>query len=65
MSHALTGKQVGLEPIEEGLWRMWFHRHWLGMWEPGCGRLWRPRQWPAQQARRCAWQGSAAGSLLE
>ena len=63
VSHALRGKQVGLEQVEERLWKIWFHRHWLGMWERG--RLWRPREWAAQQARRSASQGSAAGSPLE
>lgn len=65
VSHALTGKLVGLEPVESGLWRVWFHRHWLGMWEEPLRRLWRPRQWAAQQARRSAAPGSAAGLLLE
>lgn len=65
VSHALAGKLVGLEPIQEGLWKVWFHRHWLGMWEPRRGCLWRPRRWAAQQARRSATQGSASSLLRE
>jgi transposase InsO family protein len=64
VSHALTGKLVGLEPIGEDLWKLWFHRHWLGVWEARRDRLWRPREWAAQQTRRSAAQGSAAGLLL-
>lgn len=45
VSHALTGKPVALEPAGEGLWRMWFYQHWLGMWDQTHSRLWRPRQW--------------------
>jgi len=65
VSHALHGKWVGLEQIAERLWNVWFHQHWLGVWEQGGGGLWRPRAWAAQQARRSASQGSAAGSPLE
>ena len=65
VSHALTGKWVGLEPIGDGLWKMWFHRHWLGHWEQESGRLWRPRQWAARQTRRSAPPGCASGLPLE
>lgn len=49
LSHALTGKQVGLEAVEEGLWNVWFYRHWLGVWDQRAARLWRPRQWEKRQ----------------
>ena len=65
VSHALNGKLVGAEHIEEGLWKLWFHQHWLGMWDAVEGRFWHRRQWAAQQARRSAQQGCASGSLLE
>lgn len=65
VSHSLHGKRLGLEPMDEDRWNLWFYRHWLGVWERGRGRLWRPREWAAQQARRSASQGSASGSLLE
>jgi putative transposase len=44
VSHALTGKYVAFEPLGEELWRVWFHRHWLGIWEPRRRRLWRPAE---------------------
>ena len=51
VSHALTGKYIGFEPAEAGLWRVWFYRHWLGMWEPRIRRLWRPGDWKKKQRR--------------
>jgi putative transposase len=65
VSHALNGKLVGVEPIEEGLWKLWFHHYWLGMWDAEEGRLWHRREWAAQRARRSAQQGCASGSLRE
>lgn len=44
VSHALTGKHVGFEPVGEELWRVWYYRHWLGIWEPRQRRLWRPTE---------------------
>lgn len=64
LSHALTGKVVGLEPVAEELWKVWFYRHWLGMWDAQRRRLWRPREWAAQPARRSATQGFTAGLPL-
>jgi putative transposase len=63
VSHALENKRVGFEPVEDGLWRVWFYRLWLGMWEERSLRLWRPRDWERQRARRSASPGSAAGFL--
>ena len=48
LSHALTGKRVAAEALEEGVWRLRFYQHWLGMWDPQALRLWRPRQWTAR-----------------
>jgi putative transposase len=45
VSHALNGKQVGFEPFQEGLWKVWFYRHWLGMWNEKSRRLYRPYEW--------------------
>jgi putative transposase len=44
VSHALAGKYVGFEPVGEDLWRLWFYRHWLGIWETRERRLWRPAE---------------------
>lgn len=45
VSHALNGKQVGFEPFEEGRWRVWFYRQWLGVWDQRRDRLFRPQEW--------------------
>jgi transposase InsO family protein len=55
VSHSLRGKRLGLECIGEDLWNLWFYRHWLGVWERGRGRLWRPREWTERRsAQGCA-----------
>lgn len=52
LSHALTGKYVGLEPLaQEQQWRVWFYRQWLGLWDARRWRLWRPGQKQAEAAR--------------
>ena len=33
LSHALSGKLLGLEPVADGLWKVWFHRYWLAEWD--------------------------------
>ena len=47
VSHALNGKRIGFEPVEEGLWKVWFYRQWLGMWDER--RLYRPQEWERKQ----------------
>jgi len=51
LSHALTGKYVGLEPLsDEQHWRVWFYNQWLGLWDARRWRLWRPGQRQTQAA---------------
>ena len=45
VSHALGNKQIGFEPLEDGIWRVWFYHHGLGIWDERRHRLWRPREW--------------------
>lgn len=54
VSHALTGKHLGWEPVEEGAWKIWFYKHWLGTWEQAGQRFWRPAALARRQARRQA-----------
>lgn len=54
VSHALNGKLVGFEPCCDGLWRVWFYRHWLGVWDEKLARLYRPQQWRREQLLRAA-----------
>jgi transposase InsO family protein len=51
VSHALEGKLVGVEPLEEDVGKLWFYRQWLGVLDLRAAKLWRPRQWMRQQNR--------------
>jgi len=53
VSHALNGKVIGFEPSADGLWRVWFYRHWLGMWDETTRTFYRPSAWDREQKRRC------------
>lgn len=47
-SHALEGETVGLEPLEDGCWRVWFSFYELGVLDRQC-KIWRPDQWAKRQ----------------
>lgn len=51
VSHALNGKRIGFEPLEPGLWRVWFYRQWLGVWNETARRLYRPREWERRELK--------------
>jgi transposase InsO family protein len=42
VAHALEGEAVGLEPIDDRLWRVWFHAYEVGLFEEAKLRLRRP-----------------------
>jgi transposase InsO family protein len=42
ISHAMQGDAVGLEPVGERLWRVWFHSYEAGIFEESTLRLRRP-----------------------
>ncbi len=42
VAHALEGEAVGLEPVGDGLWRVWFHAYEVGLFEEAKLRLRRP-----------------------
>jgi hypothetical protein len=50
-SHALEGERVGLEPLDESQWRVWFSFHELGILD-GANKIWRPDQWEKRQRRK-------------
>lgn len=50
LSHTLTGKRVALEPVQDGLWKIWFYRHWMAMWDEVQRKLWRPQAWTKREA---------------
>jgi transposase InsO family protein len=52
VSHALCAHAVGLEPIAEGHWRVWFSFYDVGVLDARQGRIWRPEQWDKQQRRQ-------------
>lgn len=51
ISHALSGKTLGFEPVDEGLWRAWFYQHWLGLLDDRRKRLRRPHECEADEHR--------------
>jgi hypothetical protein len=51
VSHALIDKRIGFEPVEDGLWRVWFYGYGLGTWDERSHRLWRPREWASRQLK--------------
>lgn len=50
-AHALEGERVGLEPIEEDRWRVWFSFWQLGVMDREA-KIWRPDQWKKRQQSR-------------
>jgi transposase InsO family protein len=49
-SHALEGELIGLEPLEDGNWRVWFSFHELGVLDRQ-GKIWRPDRWAKRQQK--------------
>lgn len=47
--HALTGERVGLEPLEDGNWRVWFSFYQVGVLESERGKIWTPERWEKRQ----------------
>jgi putative transposase len=43
ISHAMRGDAVGLEPLDDQLWRVWFHFYEAGIFEESRLRLRRPK----------------------
>jgi transposase InsO family protein len=43
VSHAMGGDAVGLEPLDDQLWRVWFHSYEAGIFEESSLRLRRPK----------------------
>jgi putative transposase len=43
VSHAMRGDAVGLEPIDDRVWRVWFHSYEAGIFEESKLRLRRPK----------------------
>ena len=52
VSHALQGEPVGLEPVDQDCWRVWFGFYQIGVLDPAKGRIWRPEQWEQRQRRK-------------
>lgn len=46
LSQNLAGEWVGLEPIDEGLWRVWFYAYELGVFDESTGKVIGTRQQP-------------------
>ena len=50
VAHALEGQAVGLEPVEEGRWRVWFSFYEVGVLEDQALRIRRPVRCPKPEA---------------
>lgn len=48
--HALEGELVGLEPLEDGNWRVWFSFYELGVLDRQ-GKIWRPDRWAKRRRK--------------
>jgi transposase InsO family protein len=57
LSHALEGKQIGWEPFETDLWRVWFYHQWLGVWDERRHRLYRPLEWERKRSKLTSGMG--------
>lgn len=55
LSHALVGECIGLEPIDDRHWRLWFGAYELGVLDKARPSIYSPAQWQrwlARQAQR-------------
>ena len=46
VSSALAGERIGLEPVEEGVWKVWFENLELGWFDERKGRIQRRKKLP-------------------
>jgi transposase InsO family protein len=51
VAHALGGESVGIEPVDERHWRIWFSFYEVGVLDPRSARIWRPEQWQKRQRK--------------
>jgi putative transposase len=63
ISHALSGKQIGFEPVGE-MWRVWFYHHWLGLWDEKRKKLLRPHSLRSEVASKDPLNSPAGSSGL-
>lgn len=49
-AHALEDELVGLEPLEDGNWRVWFSFYEMGVLDRQA-RIWRPDRWAKRQRK--------------
>jgi len=52
VAHALAGEAVGLEPIADNCWRVWFHFYELGVLDAARTKIQRPEPCKKQQEQR-------------
>jgi transposase InsO family protein len=62
VGHALEAEVVGLEPIEERHWRVWFSFYEIGVLDVQQSRIWRPEQWNQRQRKNTNREFGNAGS---
>ena len=59
VGNSLNGERVGLEPLADGVWRVWFSFYELGIFDEREGRLGPPGDWVGESAP--AGEGAGAG----
>ena len=50
-AHALSGESIGMEPLEEDGWRIWFSFYEVGVLDAN-GKVWSPARWTKRCAKR-------------
>jgi putative transposase len=51
VAHALEGEPVGLEPVDDGHWRVWFSSYDIGILDAAQMKICRPEQWKKRRAK--------------
>jgi hypothetical protein len=51
VAHPLQGEPVGLEPIADGCWRVWFSFYEIGILDAASSRIYRPQLWAKRQSK--------------
>jgi transposase InsO family protein len=52
LSHALVGERIGLQPIDDRYWRLWFGAYELGVLDKAQASIYSPSQWQRWLARQ-------------
>jgi putative transposase len=51
VAHALEGQPVGLQPIDDNYWKVFFSFYEIGVLDSKHSKIWNPKQWQKRQQR--------------